>query len=264
MKHWFKSSRQCSGFALLELAVVLVVIGLLLAIGSSTLPWINEELSLRKTRLLMTEVSAALLAFSLTNNRLPCPADPALSQGAAGFGTEDCSRETGVVPHEALLLSAAVLDAYHRPIGYAVYRRAESLADLAVVTNLFDGLDEPNSVLNVLDYCRALQNLQKLEPPIGIPGGGGGNPGFQFASVATTITGGGCSNTTHVNQAIVLYSGGLEDADGNGDPFDGLNTTGATTCFASPQKVRSANYDDLVFGVSAATILAKVCPQGLR
>lgn len=242
----FKTTRQCDGFGFLELAVVLVVIGVLLAIGSSTLPWINEELSLKKTRALMNEASAAVLAFSLTNHRLPCPADPSLSLGDAGFGTEDCSLATGAVPHEALLLSASVLDAHHRSIGYGVFRNAGSQADLATVTNLFDGLDEPKVVLNVLDYCQALRNVDPAA-------------GTSLASVSTSITTGGCSAGTFINQAFVLSSAGLEDADGDTDPLDGYNVSGPATCFASPQQGRSALYDDLVFAVSAATILGKVC-----
>jgi hypothetical protein len=230
---------------LLEVAIVLIVIGLVLAVGSSVLPWINESKSLARTRQVMDQASLAALTFSLTNNRLPCPADPALGAGDAGFGIEDCSRSTGIVPHEALLLSAPVVDVASRPILYAVYRDSGSQADLAAVTPLVDGLDEPVPVLNVHDFCRALKN---------------GNPaaGTGLASISSTTTG-GCLPGTFVNQAYVLSSAGIADADGDGNPFDGNNADGTPACFASPQQTRSALYDDLVSAVSFSAILGQVC-----
>ncbi|MCG6872529.1 MAG: type II secretion system GspH family protein [Gammaproteobacteria bacterium] len=244
---WSRNANRSRGFTLLEIAIVLVVIGVILAIGASTVPWLNEKQSLERTRGLMTEAGEAVLAFSLTNNRLPCPADPALSFGDAGFGTEDCSLATGSVPHEALLLPAPVFDSAHRAITYAVYRNAGIQADLATVTNLFDGLDEPVPVLNVSDFCQALQN--------GDPAAGTG-----FASTSTIITAGGCAAANFLNQAFVLSSAGLEDADGDTNPFDGLNVDGIATCFASPLQGRDASYDDLVRAVSFSTLLGTVCP----
>ena len=240
------------GFTILEMAIVLVVIGLILAAGSSTLPWVNQERMLEKTRAVMTQASTAVLAFTLTNNRLPCPADPTLNFGDANFGKEDCNgnRQIGVVPHEAILLSAPVMDATHRPVIYAVYRNPGINADLAAVNNLFDGLDEPVPVLNVHDFCAALKNSDSAA-------------GINFASISTSITIGGCDSmvlpVTFINQAFILSSAGLEDADGDTELFDGYNIDGIPACFASPQQGRSAAYDDLVSAVSFDAVLGKVC-----
>ncbi len=234
------------GFTALELAIVMVITGLILVIGSSTLPWINQERFQEETRGVMAEASNAILAFSLTNNRLPCPADPALSFGDVLFGAEDCTRAIGAVPHEALLLSAHTADAFHRPIVYAVYRNSGIDADLAAVANLFDGLDEPASVVNEKDFCAALKNANSAA-------------GTGFASTSTSITTGGCLATTSINQAFVLSSAGLEDADGDTEPFDGYNIDAIASCFASPDQGRSALYDDLVSAVSFDAVLGKVC-----
>lgn len=246
MINYSSTTSRSRGFTLLEVAIVLTVIGLVVLVGSSTLPWVSQEGTLEKSRGAMAEASNAILAFSLTNNRLPCPADPALSFGDPGFGTEDCARDTGAVPFEALLLSAPGADMSHRPVVYAVYRNSGIQSDLAAVANLFDGLDEPQAVLNRHDYCAALKN--------GDPAAGTG-----YASTTTSVTTGGCLASIFVNQAFVLSSAGLEDADGDADPFDGDNVDGNPLCFASPDQGRSAFYDDLVTAVSFASILGKVC-----
>ncbi len=235
------------GFTVLEISIVLVITGLMLVIGSSTLPWFNQERFQEKTRGIMAEASNVVLTFSLTNNRLPCPADPALNFGDAFFGDENCTLATGVVPHEALLLSAPVLDASHRMITYSVYQNDVDDADLTDVSaGLFNGLDEPTPVLNEQDFCAALKNANSAE-------------GVGFTSTSTSITTGGCIGTTFINQAFVLSSSGLEDADGDTEPFDGYNIDGVANCFASPDQGRSALYDDLVFAVSFDSVLGKVC-----
>lgn len=235
------------GFTLLELALVLIVIGLITAAGAFVLPWTRESQSLDKTRQVMAEASTAILAFSLTNNRLPCPADPALTVGDANYGKEDCSLAVGVVPHEALLLSGPVFDTAHRAVVYSVYRNASTAADLATAVNLFDGVDEPDSVVNVYDFCQALKNADA-------------SAGTGYTSVSTSTNSGGCAAGNDINQAFILVSGGLEDADGDGKVFDGDNADSIETCFASPQRGRSASYDDIVTAVSFSDILAKVCP----
>lgn len=227
--------------------MTLVVIGLFLAVGAFLLPWTNEKQSLDKTRQVMTEASKAVVAFSLTNNRLPCPADPSLAEGDTGFGEEDCNLAIGAVPQEALLLSGPVLDTAHRAIRYAVYRNPNIQADLAIVVNLFDGIDEPVPVLNVYDFCQALKN-------------GDATAGTAFASTSTSIATGGCAGANVINQAFVLASPGLEDADGDGNPFDGDNADANPACFASPRQGRDAIYDDLVTAVSFTDLLGQVCP----
>ncbi|MDJ0864333.1 MAG: prepilin-type N-terminal cleavage/methylation domain-containing protein [Gammaproteobacteria bacterium] len=78
-------SRSCAGFTLLELAVVLVVLGLLL--GGLLMPLATQVdvARIRETNDALDKVEEALLGFAIANgNRLPCPASDEL-------GLEDCS-----------------------------------------------------------------------------------------------------------------------------------------------------------------------------
>ena len=245
---WRLPARRAGGFSLIELAVVLVIAGAILVIGSRTLFWTSEAQSLRKARVAMEDTARAVVAFSRTHHRLPCPAVPGLAPGDPGFGLEDCNNgNPGEVPHRTLLLEGPAIDTSHRPLVYALYRNALANADLGVRLNRFDGIDEPQSVINVYDFCTALRNA-----PV--------SAGTGFASTSTDFTGGGCSGNAFMNQAFVLVSAGLADASGSGSPFDGNNEANPDMCFASPEQGRSADYDDQVVAVSFTTLLGAVCP----
>ncbi|MBC7945949.1 MAG: prepilin-type N-terminal cleavage/methylation domain-containing protein [Burkholderiales bacterium] len=82
--------RFSSGFTLVELAIVILIIGLLL--GGLLTP-LSAQIELRRlseTQKTLQEIRDALVGFAVTNGHLPCPdydTDPA----AAGYGVEDSS-----------------------------------------------------------------------------------------------------------------------------------------------------------------------------
>ncbi len=104
-----RPSRQrsfgCSGFTLVELAIVLVIVALLsggLLLGISAQRNVAENAGAQRQ---LENIREALLGFAMANGRLPCPADPALTSADATVGTEDrpnvsspCDRIYGVVP----------------------------------------------------------------------------------------------------------------------------------------------------------------------
>jgi prepilin-type N-terminal cleavage/methylation domain-containing protein len=239
------------GFTLLELAVVMVIIGLLLAIWSYTVPWIDEEGARERTRAIMEEANQSLLAFARTNHRLPCP-DTNNDGVEGGVGGCQAADVTGTVPHETLLLSAPVQDAHHVPVAYTLYRNPVAGADLGRLVNRIDTMDDvdgANNVtgtLNVCDFCEALRN---------------GNPtaGSGFASTSIQNTTGGCGGGVLLNQAYVLASSGFEDRDGDSLLFDGDNATAPPTCFASPSRGRSSEYDDIVVAISFNLLIGELC-----
>lgn len=234
------------GFTLLELALAVVVIGLLIAVGAYSVPWLNERLILDKTRHVMTESSEALIAFAHTHHRLPCPDDN-------GDGFEDCAAASGTLPHRTLMLPAAVRDAANRPIAYAVYRNSSGTpsldADLARLVNRVDDFDNPPATFNVCDFCEALKNSVPAAASAG------------FASTSTRINAaGGCAAGEVTNQAFVLASSGFEDRDGDAAAADEDNADGNTNCFSSPLRGRDDVYDDVVVAVGFATLLGGFCP----
>lgn len=85
---------QHSGFSLLELAVVLVVVGVITAIamnsGSEALSATREN----ATRQRMKALEDAFQAYRDANNRLPCPASLTIAEGATNFGVEGATPGT--------------------------------------------------------------------------------------------------------------------------------------------------------------------------
>lgn len=79
-------SSPTAGFTLIEMAVVMVIMGFVLAGAASVLSGraSNEAKRLTETRLGV--VNDALTAYYIANNRLPCPADGSLNASDANFG----------------------------------------------------------------------------------------------------------------------------------------------------------------------------------
>lgn len=76
------------GFTLVEMAVVLVVIGLLMTGLLGTARNQIESKRLQETQTAMAEIREALIAFTIRNGRLPCPADRVLATTNANAGLE--------------------------------------------------------------------------------------------------------------------------------------------------------------------------------
>ena len=96
-----------NGFTLVEMAIVLMIVGLLLGGLIPTLSAQMESQRINETRKSMAEIQDALTGFAIANGRLPCPANPAIATGQAGAGTErtpPCTggNSTGVLPWATL------------------------------------------------------------------------------------------------------------------------------------------------------------------
>lgn len=84
----FLSHRKYGGFSLVEMAMVLMIVGLLLG---GLLPTISSQIEQQRrneTREQMDEIKDALTGFAIINGRLPCPAQATLVTVANNAGTE--------------------------------------------------------------------------------------------------------------------------------------------------------------------------------
>lgn len=156
-------SRCQSGFSMLELAMVLVVLGLVTVLLVNFLGTATRERRELASADLLTRADDALLAYAMINSRLPCPA-------ADGSGLEDCSgAQVGRLPFRTLGLP----DASARNMRYGVLRRAASRkqdADLARAWDRYDPLQviggktgtelALGGAPNGIDMCWALRNAQ--------------------------------------------------------------------------------------------------------
>lgn len=118
--------REASGFTLLEMAVVLLIVGLLLSGLLPTLSAQAEQQRIADTRKQMNEIRDALLGFAVSKGRLPCPADGSIaSQNHAGAEwvvgsgvAQVCDSNRGVLPW--VTLGVAETDAWGRRYSYRI------------------------------------------------------------------------------------------------------------------------------------------------
>lgn len=129
------------GFTLVEMAMVLLIFGLLLAGLIPTISSQIEQQRRNETRKTLEEMKDALLGFAVANGRLPCPASTA-SGGTESFCTSattvGCIETTALQSHgrcakpydgfvPAMTLGIApinaqgqLLDAWSNPVRYAI------------------------------------------------------------------------------------------------------------------------------------------------
>lgn len=105
------------GFSLLEMAIVLAIVGLLLAGLLPTLTGQIEQQRRNDTRKQMDDIRDALTGYAIINNRLPCPALATAVTGTANAGIADCSLNSGVLPWVTLGVNET--DAWGRRYTYA-------------------------------------------------------------------------------------------------------------------------------------------------
>lgn len=123
--------KQSHGFTLVEMAIVLIIIGLLLAGVMMPLSAQVEQRRIDQTQKALNDINEAILGFAVANGRLPCPADPTVPTGTAGAGVESntgpnnsCGVNPGVVPWA--ILGVTETDAWGNRF---TYRVTPSLAD---------------------------------------------------------------------------------------------------------------------------------------
>lgn len=90
-------SVPAAGFTLAEMAIVLVVVGLLLTSVLSTVSTQIEARDIGETQNRLNQIKDALIGYAQANGRLPCPADGQLATGATGAGLEEVVNTTTYV-----------------------------------------------------------------------------------------------------------------------------------------------------------------------
>ena len=119
-----KEEKQ-SGFTLIETAIVLVIVASLIAVAVLATPQLFSNVTRYKTVQNMEKIADALAQYAIINNRIPCPANPAIAHSNNNFGREDAARcgSDGIVPFKEIgLLSDDIKDGWKRYITYAVSR----------------------------------------------------------------------------------------------------------------------------------------------
>lgn len=115
-----------SGFSLIEMAIVLLIVstllgGLLISVGAT-----REISSRNSTETTLDEITEALYGFAQASGRLPCPATAASNGIEAPVGGGNCAQANGFVPSATLGLNGPLnadnllMDSWLNPYRYSV------------------------------------------------------------------------------------------------------------------------------------------------
>jgi prepilin-type N-terminal cleavage/methylation domain-containing protein len=231
------------GFTLVEMAIVLVIFGLLLAALLVPLQ-AQRDLALQtETNNTLNVARKALLGFAQTQGRLPCPAT---NNGTAAFPDDTgnaspnasgvCAQQVGFLPAATLGIQPTdaqgfAVDGWNNRIRYAV--------------NQADNAGAANADFTIADGM-ANQGIANLQPNL------------RVCSTSTGITASRCTGGTEVNFLInnavaVIYSTGVTGAQGSvGRPDELANLDGNTVFVSHEERGNDPNgeFDHLVVWIS--------------
>ena len=265
------------GFTLAELAVALVIIGLLLAGALIPLSTQIEVRNTADTQRTMDQIKEAIIGFAQANGRLPCPADGTIAAGSAGAGTEQyaaniCTGASattafGVVPWATL--GVPETDAWGRRFSYfvsSVHADAITAATYGVgcaptptpAQSSFALCSLGTLTVNTRDDTHALTAIGSVIPAVIISHGKNGygaltpagcTPSPSCATIAPPAAGTDeAANATHANTATVFYGR--------------APTSSASGCNDTTSGVPFCEFDDIVFMISTPTLVARMVSAG--
>ena len=109
--------RKNLGFTLVELAIVLVIIGLILTTLLAPLSAQREMSARLQTQKLLNDTKEALMGYALVNGYLPCPDTKAIPDGVENRKVDGtCVSDDGVLPWNTLGVER--VDAWEHYFGY--------------------------------------------------------------------------------------------------------------------------------------------------
>ena len=275
----YSNQTSQKAFTLVEVAIVLIIVGLAVGGILSSLSSQVEQQKLNETRNTINNVKEALIGYAMAYGRFPCPAkapDPVAGVTAieafsklplpvgdanngkclAFYNVSTPAFFTGYVPSVTLGLSPTdvygyVLDGWNNPIRYAI-------------VNLTD--DSYSTYIFTKSY--GMKNANSASSPPCTP-----NCGMQYiadqrllsvcSTVSGVIAGGACSSLTKINEnsVIVVYSTGKNTSTG-GIGADEAANLDADTAFVShePYAAGATNgeFDDIVEWISLNSIFSRL------
>lgn len=244
------------GFTLIEIAIVMVIIGLL--VGGLLMP-LSAQMDQRRnseTQKALDEINQALIGFAIANGRLPCPAPATTATGTAGAGLEAttgsgsalaCTNADGVGVMPWATLGVNETDSWgHR----YTYRVTLEFARGATGQTSFTGTACPppsNPQYAAFALCSqgdmtikntaAGSTVSASVPAVVISHGKNGNGAYTSAG---TQLGAGADTDEQDNQITIASS----------------PSAMANTDFVS--KVQTSTFDDLVVWVSSSTLMNRM------
>jgi prepilin-type N-terminal cleavage/methylation domain-containing protein len=267
-----------SGFTLIELSVVLMIMSIILAGVLSFMAEKTDADKYKETERRMEVVEKALAGFLAENGRLPCPGLLADTPGAATFGkaarnaTTDylcdssiaamdepagSGNTTGVVPTKTLQISDEyAFDAWGRRINYNMQEKCNGALNDATSLSIHDFNND------TAGYCNEMYNILNTS-------GGSVKDTAIYVLVSYGKNGHGAHNhngDVQINAYAAMATGASPDPV---DASEKLNSRFKTNILASPltaagfvanggsyvQKSRTPTFDDIVHYKTKAQLI---------
>jgi len=113
--------KQYNGFTLIEMAIVLLITGILMGAGLSLLAVKQNAAQINLTQTHQEAIKQALINYLGQYKRLPCPATTVAAGGIEDRSGSPCKQYSGIVPYATLGLDrSAALDGWENFIDYVV------------------------------------------------------------------------------------------------------------------------------------------------
>ncbi|MHB1290583.1 MAG: prepilin-type N-terminal cleavage/methylation domain-containing protein [Sulfuricella sp.] len=243
-----------AGFTLVEMAIVLVIVGLLL--GGLLMPLSTqvEQRRISETQKALEEIKEALVGFAIANGRLPCPAPAATATGAAGAGLEPtpivaggCANAAGVLPWATLGVNET--DAWGNRYTYRVTTEFTRTVPQTPFTSAACLPPLPNPQLAAFALC-SQGNMTILNT--------GGGSTLSSTVPVVVISHGKNGNGAYYTQGNQLPLGA--DVDELDNQLTTAGTATANTIFIS--KTPTATFDDLVAWLSPNILFNRMVTAG--
>ncbi len=158
------------GFSLIELAVVLVIIGLLLGGGIAALSATNEQARRSDAERQLADIRQALYGYALSEGRLPCPDandDPPDGREDLNADGDDCLQGAGALPWVALGVGRR--DPWGNVFGYRVENGVDDPDDSSDSCNDPQNFADPTK--SKQDPAFGLEDCADLKVDDGVGGG---------------------------------------------------------------------------------------------
>lgn len=204
------SKSTIHGFTLIEIAIVLVIVGLLL--GGLLMPLATQvDIERRKqTETALNEIREALIGFAVTNQRLPCPdttgdgvADPATPGNPKPWS---CPSAEGWIPWSTLGVAQA--DAWGNRFRYRVSAQFTDTAVTPCVPgdNRIGLCDDGNIAVNTRTSTKAAQALVATAAAVVLSHGKNGFGATSASGVAQPAPAAGTDELANTNNDNTFFA----------------------------------------------------------
>ncbi|MBF0382474.1 MAG: type II secretion system protein [Magnetococcales bacterium] len=258
-KNRSKTSKN-HGFTLAEVAIVLVIMGVLLSLGISAFTAQKESAALKVTKERQKIIKEAMINFLRINMRLPCPDTEAnAGTGTMPDGVENCTvtpSSFGILPWDTLGVSRSVaMDGWENFFLYHVSTQASTNGDLW--TTSMAGLNE--SFLGEI-YVRERNSAGTLETITSATA-----PNAVFVLVSHGPNGDGAYTAKGFQNIAPI---GTDELDNTNGITDGVTTVAGTQItytkrgFNPDTGDTNGAFDDVVFSVSSDELVGPLIEDG--